>query len=525
MSTSATTLPATSLTLARPAGVQSGDVLLAVISTRLYASSTITAPSGWTLVRRDSSTTSGGLSQAVYVRAASAETGPYSWRWGSSVSAAGAILAYSGVDATSPVLAASGLISRNTTSIRAPSVTTGASGAAIVGLWANNGQTNTAPPTGLTERFELETSGSSRDVTLMGADRIQPAAGPTGDLVAASDTKNQLAVGQLVALRPAGSNSSSPPAPTPIVPANTVLPTISGTAVVGGVLGATAGTWSGTTPMSYAYQWRACDSAGGNCSNIGGATSSSYTLTTSQVGMTIRVLVTATNAAGSASALSTQSGLVANATTPPPAPSSSLAFKNLVPYSSGGGTVQSPASGLAVNASSPAWGIARWHHVVSVPYGAPVEIGAIYTLKQQCSCTLLRVENYNESGGDYADMYRLELDQFSDGRWYVVRNRHKATAPRTNEHTPILGPYPASLIPVGQQVHVELEATLSTIDGSALTVLRINGVEVGRTSVRNWSSGPWPGGAPETIERARYGIIQAGGIPASLTMHNAWFQG
>jgi hypothetical protein len=534
MSTRATTQPATSLTLARPSGLASGDVMLAVVDTRLYASSAISGPSGWTLVRRDSSTSNGGLSQAVYVRVAGpAEPSSYTWSWGSSVSAAGAILAYTGVDATSPVLASSGLVTFDTRSIRAPSVTTSVSGAAIVGLWANNGRTDTAAPDGLTKRFELETSGSTRDITLMGADTIQASAGAAGDLVASSNATNQVAAGQLVALRPSGSTSSpspspTPPPPAPVAPTSTAPPAVSGSVVAGSTLSATPGSWSGTTPISYTYQWRSCDSAGANCASIASAVSPSFTLTSAEVGKTIRVLVTATNAAGSASAVSAASAVVASpvsAPAPPPPSSGGLLFTDLVPYASGGGSVQSPAAGLPVDASAPAWGIARWHHAVNITYGATVVIGATFSLKQACNCTLLRVENYNASGGDYADMYRLELDQFSTGKWYVVRNRHKATAPRTNEHTPILGPYPASLIPVGQKVDVELEAKLSTVDGSALTVLRVNGVEVGRTTIHNWSSGPWPGSTPETIERARYGIIQGGSVPASLTMHDAWFLG
>src|SRR5205085_6198455 len=60
-------------------------------------------------------------------------------------------------------------------------------------------------------------------------------------------------------------------------PVNTGLPTVSGTATSGQTLSADPGAWSGTTPISYAYQWRRCDSSGAGCVDIAGAASQSYT--------------------------------------------------------------------------------------------------------------------------------------------------------------------------------------------------------------------------------------------------------
>ena len=84
-------------------------------------------------------------------------------------------------------------------------------------------------------------------------------------------------------------------------PANTALPTISGTAQRRPDPDRDhAAPGPARRPSPTRYQWRRCDSAGANCADIAGATASTYTLTPADVGTTIRVVVTATNAAGTA---------------------------------------------------------------------------------------------------------------------------------------------------------------------------------------------------------------------------------
>src|SRR5206468_4249208 len=93
-------------------------------------------------------------------------------------------------------------------------------------------------------------------------------------------------------------------------------PAVSGTAAEGQTLPAGRGTWSGTPPISYAYQWRRGDAGGASCSDIAGAASTTYLLTTTDIGATIRVAVSASNAGGSATATSTETAVVK---APPPA--------------------------------------------------------------------------------------------------------------------------------------------------------------------------------------------------------------
>ena len=103
--------------------------------------------------------------------------------------------------------------------------------------------------------------------------------------------------------------ASSPPPPPPPPPSNTTAPAITGQTIQGQTLSTTNGSWTGS-PSSYAYQWEDCNSSGGSCSGISGATSGSYTLGSSDVGHTIVAVVTATNAGGSSSAASGATGVV-----------------------------------------------------------------------------------------------------------------------------------------------------------------------------------------------------------------------
>lgn len=86
-------------------------------------------------------------------------------------------------------------------------------------------------------------------------------------------------------------------------PFNTVRPTITGTAQVGQTLTSTTGTWKGTG-NTYGRRWTADNVT------IPGATAATYVPVVGDVGKLIRVVVSATNASGTADATSNPTAAV-----------------------------------------------------------------------------------------------------------------------------------------------------------------------------------------------------------------------
>lgn len=116
-----------------------------------------------------------------------------------------------------------------------------------------------------------------------------------------------VAVAALVVVGAAGAVVSR----STVAPTNSSLPTISGTAAVGSTVTANPGTWSGSTPITYQYQWRICDANGAACHDIAGATTQTYKFVSGDQGNTARVTVIASNGDGSNSAASAATARVA----------------------------------------------------------------------------------------------------------------------------------------------------------------------------------------------------------------------
>ncbi|HYM56280.1 MAG TPA: hypothetical protein VES97_13030, partial [Solirubrobacteraceae bacterium] len=164
---------------------------------------------------------------------------------------------------------------------------------------------------------------------------IPGASGPTY-LLTPEDFKGTLRV-KVTATNGEGSASSTSQATGTVgfPPVNTSPPTITGTAQDGQTLAASTGSWEGGSAITYSYQWQRCSEGGivaaaafrgfaaplagsssRSCVNIPGATGSTYTLQDADVEDTVRVVVTAKDADGQASANSPESEVVIPATAP-----------------------------------------------------------------------------------------------------------------------------------------------------------------------------------------------------------------
>jgi hypothetical protein len=139
------------------------------------------------------------------------------------------------------------------------------------------------------------------------------------------------ATAAVVSIVAIGAISSTGAAATAAKPVNTSPPTVSGTPQEDHVLTGDRGTWT-NNPSDFNYFWMRCDKTGGSCSNIVGAHALTYTLTSADVGNTIRFRVQASNGDGSTNESSVPTAVIApkpppptvtttvTVTNPPPAP-------------------------------------------------------------------------------------------------------------------------------------------------------------------------------------------------------------
>ena len=167
-----------SLTIATPSGVTAGDVMVAQVSNR-NGLPTLTAPPGWTLVRRD--TNANQVASAIFWKAVgAAELGTVTFALVGTLDEqmAGGIVAYSGADTSNPVHA-SGMSSGFSTTATTPSVTTTVANTRIFQAIAKR-QEAMPEPSGTTARWEILSGGGANAVGATAGDEtfVGPGATP-----------------------------------------------------------------------------------------------------------------------------------------------------------------------------------------------------------------------------------------------------------------------------------------------------------------------------------------------------------
>ena len=206
------------ITVNVPSGVTPGDVMIAQVAVRGGSGTTLTAPAGWSLVRRDNN--GSNLLQAAYshvVPTSPAEPASYTWNFSAGNDGTAAIADFVGVSTVSPVEVHNGQSNASSTSITAPSVTiaSGHNADLLLEMFATATGSAVSVPPGSTYvwGFPADSSGAG-----MGMAYLNPVpSGASGNWVATSSSA-AANIGALIALAP---GSPVPTATVSATPAGT----------------------------------------------------------------------------------------------------------------------------------------------------------------------------------------------------------------------------------------------------------------------------------------------------------------
>jgi hypothetical protein len=191
---------ATSLTIALPPGVRSGDVLLAQVAFRVGSaagSDAALTPAGWNLAGRADNGDQVGQVILWRVATGADASGSVTVSFAQSTRAAGAVLRYAGAHPTTPIVDAAASTGRSTTLQAPPAL--GAAGGRLVALWSMNRSDAITVPGSMTM---LADAAAQNHAAVRAADETTTEAGPTGARLATTGTIVDW-VGHSLTLRPA----------------------------------------------------------------------------------------------------------------------------------------------------------------------------------------------------------------------------------------------------------------------------------------------------------------------------------
>jgi hypothetical protein len=371
------TSASTSVTVVRPAGVAAGDVLVGTVTARVGAAVTITPPSGWTLVRRDTCVLPGTqMTQALYYRVATAgEPASATWALSRDASTAAAIAAYRGVVGT--LVAHSGSAVQNSGNATAPSLTTNEPQTLVVGSFGRSSTATVTGPAGSSTRYSVSSGGAS-PASIHGLDLVRASAGATGPITTSGSAASGCAIGQAVAFGPSAAPADTPPTAP------------SGLAV------------TGSTQTSISAAWNASSDDRGVTGYglyrdgvaVGNATSTSATFTGLACGRSYTLGVDAVDTAGNRSPQSTISASTVACTTPPP-----------------------PSGGTTITLTNTYWRCTRPVREYATS-GLPLRVVMLYTVNYRPPSGGGAVQLDAGCVGDGTSATDLVLDIRGDGRTY-----------------------------------------------------------------------------------------------------------
>jgi hypothetical protein len=191
---SSAAVDATSLTIARPAGVVAGDLLLAVVGHQGGTARGMTPPPGWTPVPNgDYAQGTNARIHAWYLIAGASEPDSYTFTitGGSGQDTSGALFAITGASAAAPINASLGQVNASSSkTATAPSVTTSAANTLLLYCAAVSTGVTFTPPSGMTEQLDLGTTGTYKVTTTIATQELA-GAGPTGPRAATTSVSTR----------------------------------------------------------------------------------------------------------------------------------------------------------------------------------------------------------------------------------------------------------------------------------------------------------------------------------------------
>ncbi len=191
-----------SLTINKPTGTVSGDVMIAAITVRPYTA-TITAPSGWTLIRQTSQSTGTTSTQATYWKAAGgSEPTSYAFTFSASTGSAGGISTFYNINTTNPINAENGQATASSLTHATPSVTTTVANTMLVATTSFVSSATWTPPAGMTESIDRASDGvpNVNGVSIEVSYTTKASAGSTGIKTATASNNANVGVAQIVSL-------------------------------------------------------------------------------------------------------------------------------------------------------------------------------------------------------------------------------------------------------------------------------------------------------------------------------------